>query len=156
MTLFLAPLLISACFLIVWSLCYIPWWLARETVKVHRLRTHGPRVTGEVVSVWITADGDGDLQHYPVVSFTLKDPPYSAVEAKSATGSPHQCRLSPRDEVEVVYDPEDPEHIIVVEHDWVATPFWYGFATLAIGALCAKGLTPFAKAVYRFGELVLW
>ncbi|MBC2873951.1 MULTISPECIES: DUF3592 domain-containing protein [Streptomyces] len=155
MTLWAAPLLICACFLAVWFLFYIPWWLACQTVKVYRLRAHGPRVTGTVIRIWTTTDGDGDLQHYPVVSFTLKDPPHTTVETRSATGSPHRCALAPGDETEVIYEPEDPENIIVVQHDWVARPFRYGLATLLIGATCAWMLTPVFKAVYRFGELVL-
>ncbi|KAB7849244.1 DUF3592 domain-containing protein [Streptomyces mobaraensis] len=132
----------SACFFVAWLLCYLPWRLARRTVEAHRLRAHGPRVTGRVVSVCTGTDDDGDPRYYPVVSFALKSPPHTTVEARSATGSRRSYTLTPGEKAAVFYAPQNPENVMAVGQDSAGGPLRYGVLTLLAGALCA-GALPF-------------
>jgi hypothetical protein len=116
---------------------------ARETVRVHRIRNHGVRTVGQVDHIRTDSDGDGDLQHHPVVRFTLPDG--RTVQAESATSAPHLCPLSPGEEVEVAYHPRRPELIVITGFDGPANPWLYGCLTLFLAGCSALFL--FAAAI---------
>ncbi|WP_157882200.1 DUF3592 domain-containing protein [Streptomyces rubellomurinus] len=112
--------------------------LARETHRVHVIRNRGVRTTGWVDRIRTDTDGDGDLQHFPVVRFELPDG--TEIEAGSATGMPHSCSLAPGDPVETAYHPRQPENIVIIGFDWPANPWVFGLCTLLLGGFSATML----------------
>ncbi|MFD8316556.1 DUF3592 domain-containing protein [Kitasatospora purpeofusca] len=108
---------------------------ARETARVHRIRNHGVRVVGEVDHIRTDTDGDGALQHHPVVRFTL--PGGKTVLAESATSMPGFCPLSPGEQVEIAYHPRRPELIVIPGFDGPANPWLYGCLTLFLAGCSA-------------------
>ncbi|WP_405365235.1 DUF3592 domain-containing protein [Kitasatospora sp. NBC_00039] len=108
---------------------------ARETHQVHRIRSRGVHTVGQVLYVRTDTDGDGDLQHHPVVRFELPDG--TPVEAESATGTPHSCPLDRGDPVAVAYHPRRPEKIVILGFDGPASPWLYGCITLFLGGFSA-------------------
>ncbi|MEK2495305.1 DUF3592 domain-containing protein [Kitasatospora purpeofusca] len=118
---------------------------ARETVRVYRIRHHGVRVVGEVDHIWTDTDGDGALQHHPVVRFTLPDG--KTVLAESATSMPGSCPLSPGEQVEVAHHPRRPELIVIPGFDGPANPWLYGCLTLFLAGFSALLLVASARSL---------
>ncbi|GAA2746808.1 DUF3592 domain-containing protein [Kitasatospora cinereorecta] len=124
-------------------MCLMAIPMTRETYRVHVIRSRGVRTSGWVDHVRTDTDGDGDLQHFPVVRFELPDG--TEVEAESATGMPRSCTLDPGDPVELAYHPGRPESIVIFGFDTIANVWVYGLCTLTFGGfgswLLCLGLT---------------
>jgi hypothetical protein len=80
------------------------WGAVELTRTAHFVRT-SEHATGTVVDVSRETDSDGDEFFYPVVRFTTADG--EQIEFKSDSGS-NPASHSTGDEVDVLYDPDDP------------------------------------------------